>query len=72
MLDKKIKMINLIKQLLIVVVIEKYFDRAKDFLMQAEGLLVLRCLAEDVTDRLDSVLADIFKAVKIRQNQTHG
>jgi hypothetical protein len=44
-------------------------DRAKDFLMQTEGLLVLRCLAEDVAERLDFVLADIFKAVKLRQKQ---
>jgi very-short-patch-repair endonuclease len=47
-------------------------DRAKDFLMQAEGMLVLRFLAEDVIDRLNFILADIFKAVKIRQNRTEG
>ncbi len=40
--------------------------------MQAEGMLVLRFLAEDVIDRLNFILADIFKAVKIRQNRTEG
>jgi very-short-patch-repair endonuclease len=40
--------------------------------MQVDGLLVLRFLAEDVADRLDSILADIFKAVTLRQNRTQG
>ncbi|GAB4529509.1 MAG: hypothetical protein Tsb0020_46330 [Haliangiales bacterium] len=38
-------------------------DRRKDLLLQRAGLLVVRCLATDVVERLDEVMAAILEAV---------
>lgn len=42
-------------------------DRAKDWLMQRHGLLVLRFLAEDVPDELEAVLDRVAEAVNLRR-----
>lgn len=41
-------------------------DRRKDFLLQKNGFLVLRFLAEDVTRRLPQVLDEILAAISFR------
>jgi very-short-patch-repair endonuclease len=41
-------------------------DRRKDWLYQRHGYLVLRFLAEDVVDDLESILATIVEAVAFR------
>jgi hypothetical protein len=41
-------------------------DRAKDYLLQKQGYLVLRFLAEDVVSRLETILARIFDALDSR------
>jgi very-short-patch-repair endonuclease len=41
-------------------------DRRKDFLLQENGYLVLRCLAEDVGARLSHVLDTITRALATR------
>ena len=43
-------------------------DRRKDQLLQENGYLVLRCLAEDVAKELDSVLDGILRALSARRN----
>ena len=47
-------------------------DRAKDVLMQNQGWLVLRFLAEDVTDRLETVLGCVLDAVSRRRSRSSG
>ena len=42
-------------------------DRRKDFLLQRNGYLVLRFLAEDVTRRLQQVMDEIAAALVSRQ-----
>ena len=41
-------------------------DRRKDHLLQENGYLVLRCLAEDVGKELDMVLDTILRAISQR------
>ncbi|HJZ56059.1 MAG TPA: DUF559 domain-containing protein, partial [Gemmataceae bacterium] len=41
-------------------------DRHKDWLYQRHGYLVLRFLAEDVVDDLESILNTIVEAVALR------
>ena len=43
-------------------------DRRKDFLLQKNGYLVLRFLAEDVTRRLAQVIDEITAAVAIKRD----
>lgn len=43
-------------------------DRRKDYLMQRHGLLVLRFLAQDVTERMKEVLEDVIAAVRFRHS----
>ncbi len=42
-------------------------DRRKDFLLQKNGYLVLRFLAEDVTRRLSQVIDEIAAAIEARR-----
>jgi len=44
-------------------------DRRKDILLQENGYLVLRFLAEDVGKRLDQVLDGIVRALSHRRTQ---
>jgi very-short-patch-repair endonuclease len=47
---------------------EKYRrDRKKDFLLQKEGYLVLRFLAEDIVTRLEEILDAILAALSLRR-----
>ncbi len=43
-------------------------DRAKDFLLQKEGFLVLRFLAEDVVKKQEAILATIDEALEHQQS----
>lgn len=45
-------------------------DRRKDQLLQENGYLVLRYLAEDLAKELDSVLDAILRALSARRNTT--
>lgn len=47
-------------------------DRRKDFLLQSQGYLVLRCLADDVVTRLEDILADIREAAALRRLRRDG
>lgn len=44
-------------------------DRAKDWLMQCHGLLVLRFLAQDVTEQLDAIVERVARTVALRREQ---
>ena len=44
-------------------------DRRKDFLLQQEGFLILRFLAEDVVAQLETILATVDQAIALRQSQ---
>ena len=44
-------------------------DRCKDALLQENGYLVLRFLAEDVGQRLDAILDTILRALTHQQRQ---
>jgi very-short-patch-repair endonuclease len=41
-------------------------DRDKDFLLQENGWIVLRCLAEDITKNLDTLLSNILRLMATR------
>jgi very-short-patch-repair endonuclease len=69
----------LCRSLLIAIEVDGYFhfqdkeayrrDRAKDWLMQRQGMAVLRFLAEDVTERLESIVERVIEVVQLRQAQ---
>ncbi len=46
-------------------------DRRKDFLLQKNGYLVLRFLAEDVTRRLAQVIDEIAAALDVKRDRIH-
>jgi very-short-patch-repair endonuclease len=45
-------------------------DRRKDALLQENGYLVLRFLAEDISKRLDEILDAILRVLQQRQNRS--
>jgi very-short-patch-repair endonuclease len=47
-------------------------DRRKDLLLQENGYLVLRFLADDLGKRLDAVLDTILRALSHRERVRHG
>ncbi len=44
-------------------------DRAKDWLMQRQGMAVLRFLAEDVPDRLEMIVGRVIEVVQSRRSR---
>jgi very-short-patch-repair endonuclease len=42
-------------------------DRRKDVILQNEGYIVVRCLADDVVARLEDILRTIIEAVRLRR-----
>jgi very-short-patch-repair endonuclease len=47
-------------------------DRRKDVLLQENGYIVLRFLAEDVGKRLDDVLNNILRSLASRRTHSQG
>ena len=68
--------------LLIAIEVDGYFhfqdkdayrrDRAKDWLMQRQGMAVLRFLAEDVTERLELIMERVIEVVRLRRAPRAG